>query len=184
MSDIPSGGVDPQLPATGPVDPTAALQHMITLLKTKNDTSRFVGLALLKSVLDNQPQLREDKVSIQTLWESISPKFLDRLLRAGQNEKTAREEAKDMIDLAVSVLHTFSILLPEESRVEKRLTGRIPSLVNALITRSVAWILNVTATDGKTVLLKPLCCCFRLCYHVLALHQELWECWICQTYLH
>lgn len=38
-----------------------------------------------------------------------------------------------MIDLAVSVLHTFSILLPDESRSKKRYFGRSGPLVKALV---------------------------------------------------
>jgi len=71
------------------------------------------------------------------LWEALSPKFLDRLLRAHSNEKVDKSEAKDMVDLAVAVLHTFSILLPEESLKEKRLFGRTAPLLKALVERSV-----------------------------------------------
>lgn len=53
------------------------------LLRSKDDTSRFVGLALLKSVLDNSPDLQKDDGVIQGLWDSISPKFLARLLKSG-----------------------------------------------------------------------------------------------------
>lgn len=113
----------------------AALAQMQGLLKAKDDTSRFVGLALLKSVLDNQPQLQQDTAQLLGLWESISPKFLDRLLRAGSNKKATKEEAKDMVDIAVAVLHTFTILLPQEPRNDKRLLGRTGALINALIQR-------------------------------------------------
>ncbi len=112
----------------------ATFEKMQDLLKAKDDTSRFVGLALLKTVLDNG-QLVQEPERVRTLWESLSPKFLDRLLRAVQNEKVNKDDAKDMLSLAVAVLHTFSILLPEESRKEKRLTGRTAPLINALIQR-------------------------------------------------
>ncbi|KAJ5054433.1 uncharacterized protein L3040_000707 [Drepanopeziza brunnea f. sp. 'multigermtubi'] len=110
----------------------ATFEKMQDLLKAKDDTSRFVGLALLKSVLDNG-QLVQDPQRLRILWEAMSPKFLDRLLRAHYNNKVNKSDSKDMVDLAVSVLHTFSILLPEESRREKRLTGRTAPLVKALI---------------------------------------------------
>ena len=115
-------------------DPVATFEKLRLLLKAKDDTSRFVGLALLKSVLDNG-RLIEDSERLQILWESISSKFLDRLLRARQNEKVSSAEAKDMIDLVVAVLHTFSTLVPEESRTDKRLTGRTAPLIKALIER-------------------------------------------------
>ncbi|KAK0121433.1 hypothetical protein ONS95_009727 [Cadophora gregata] len=112
-------------------DPVATFHKMQELLKAKNDTSRFVGLALLKTVLDNG-QLINDPQKLRVLWEALSLKFLDRLLRAQQNEKVSKADAKDMVDLAVAVLHTFSILLPEESRREKRLTARTAPLIKAL----------------------------------------------------
>lgn len=105
------------------------------LLKTKNDTSRFVGLALLKSVLDNSQQLREDEAAITTLWQSISPKFLDRLIRSGSKQSSSSTDAKDMIDIAVAVLHIFSVLLPDEAKQGPRLVGRIPALVPAILHR-------------------------------------------------
>jgi hypothetical protein len=113
----------------------AGLEQIKQLLKAKDDTSRFVGLALLKSVLDTQAQLREDATLVSSLWEAISPKFLDRLLRAAKNDRVTRDEAKNMVDIAVGVLHTFAILLPEESREDKRLVGRTYSLVNCLVQR-------------------------------------------------
>lgn len=105
------------------------------LLKTKNDTARFVGLALLKSVLDNSSQVREDEAAIKGLWKSVSPKFLDRLLWSGSRQSTSSGDAKDMIDIAVAVLHTFSLLLPEEAKRDTSLVGRIPALVSVILHR-------------------------------------------------
>lgn len=118
-----------------PTDNAAGLEQVKGLLKAKDDTSRFVGLALLKSVLDTQAQLREDIALVSSLWESISPKFLAKLLRATKNEKTSNDEAKNMVDIAVAVLHMFGILLPEESREDRRFVDRIAGLVNCLIQR-------------------------------------------------
>ena len=114
---------------------TANLAKIKTLLKARDDTQRFVGLALLKSVLDNSPQLREDHDTVQSLWTSISPKFLDRMLKTGLTP--SNKDAKDMLDLSVSVLHTFSSLLPESSRDDQRFTDRIPLLVAAALHRCV-----------------------------------------------
>lgn len=124
---------DTASPAMG--NSAAGLEQIKGLLKAKDDTSRFVGLALLKSVLDTQAQLREDAALVNSLWEAISPKFLDRLLRATRKDHITRDEAKNMVDIAVGVLHTFAILLPEECRDDKRLAGRIDALVNCLVQR-------------------------------------------------
>ncbi|KAJ2898612.1 hypothetical protein MKZ38_003809 [Zalerion maritima] len=114
-----------------PSDPTT-LEKITTLLKTKkDDTSRFVGLALLKSVLDNSSGLRSDPAIITQLWRSISPKFLDRLLRSGGGK--GDDNAKNMLSLAVSVLHTFAVLLPEEEKGDERAVDRIEGLVEALV---------------------------------------------------
>lgn len=103
------------------------------LLATKNDTSRLVGLALLKSVLDNSAQLRHDEAAVRLLWQSVPPRFLDRLLRSSSSA-----HAKDMRDIAVAVLHTFSLLLPDHARRDPNLVGRIPALLSVLLHRSVS----------------------------------------------
>jgi hypothetical protein len=139
MSSLPTPSVQPgeatMEPKSG-LDPASTMEKMIDLLRAKDDTSRFVGLALLKSVLDNG-QLAHDSENLRLLWEAMSPKFLDRLLRAQQSEKVDNTESKNMVDLAVAVLHTFTILLSEESRKEKRLTGRTGPLVKAVVQRYI-----------------------------------------------
>ncbi|KAI8715547.1 hypothetical protein NCS52_01062700 [Fusarium sp. LHS14.1] len=102
-----------------------------TLLKAKDDTQRFVGLALLKSVLDGSEELRQDEKTVHSLWSSLSPKFLDRLLRTGS--KPSNKNAKEMLDLVVSVLHIFSILLPEQAKSDPRFIDRTPLLVAAIL---------------------------------------------------
>jgi hypothetical protein len=137
MSCLPTPSVQPgeaTRESKSGLDPASTMDKMIELLRAKDDTSRFVGLALLKSVLDNG-QLARDSESLRLLWEALSPKFLDRLLRAQQSEKVNKTESKNMVDLAVAVLHTFTILLPEESRREKRLTGRTGPLVKTVVQR-------------------------------------------------
>ncbi|PFH58204.1 hypothetical protein XA68_14024 [Ophiocordyceps unilateralis] len=116
-----------------PVD-AASLANIQSLLQARDDTQRFVGLALLKSVLDNSQLLRQDEAVIKSLWESLSAKFLDRLLRTGSNP--ANQHASDMLDLAVSVLHTFAALLPESSRADAKFTARIPGLVGTILCSS------------------------------------------------
>ncbi|KAK3301956.1 Neurochondrin-domain-containing protein [Chaetomium strumarium] len=116
-----------------------SIDKIKTLLGAKDDTSRFVGLALLKSVLDNTPELRSNEEVVVGLWESIPPKFLDRLIRTGSKHKaqdsseSSRRDSNDMLDLAVSVLHTFAALLPEHARQNAKLLGRIPQLVVCLL---------------------------------------------------
>lgn len=111
----------------------ATLENIQAMLKAKDDTKRFVGLALLRSVLSASPQLQEDPDVLESLWTSISPKFLDRLLKTGSNP--SNKDAKDMLDLAVHVLHTFAVLLPESLKSQPKFTNRIPFLVTAVLHR-------------------------------------------------
>lgn len=105
------------------------------LLKAKDDTSRFVGLALLKSALDDSAELRSNREVVASLWESISPRFLDRLLRTGSKPGAKDKDAREMLDLAANVLYAFTLLLPEERLSDARLVERIPRLVEAVLQR-------------------------------------------------
>ena len=118
-----------------PASKNASLARIKSFLKAKDDTQRFVGLALLKAELDNSQQLQQDEQVVSDLWACISPTFVDRLLRTGS--KASGENSKEMLDLAVSVLHTFAALLSESSKSQPRFTDRIPGLVGAVLYRCV-----------------------------------------------
>lgn len=124
-----------------------------SLLKAKDDTQRFVGLALLKSLLDTSEQLRQDEQTVQGLWSSLSPKFLDRLLRTGSKPST--QNSKEMLDLAVSVLYIFSILLPDQAKSDAKFINRIPLLVNAVLyssedtTRLILQLIHTLASSQQ-----------------------------------
>ncbi|KAH7182819.1 Neurochondrin-domain-containing protein [Fusarium flagelliforme] len=109
----------------------ADINQIQSLLRAKDDTQRFVGLALLKSVLDGSEQLRQDEQTVQSLWSCLSPKFLDRLLRTGSNPSI--KNSNELLDLVVSVLHIFSILLPDQARCDAKFLDRIPLLVSAVL---------------------------------------------------
>ncbi|GAB1320727.1 hypothetical protein MFIFM68171_10937 [Madurella fahalii] len=120
--------------ARAPEEHAGSIKKIQSLLGAKDDTSRFVGLALLKSVLDNSPELRSNEDVIVSVWESISPKFLDRLIKTGgKQQSSSGGDATGMLDLAVSVLHTFVALLPENARQSPKLLDRIPQLVACLL---------------------------------------------------
>ncbi|KAF4123237.1 Pyruvate/2-oxoglutarate dehydrogenase complex, dihydrolipoamide dehydrogenase (E3) component [Geosmithia morbida] len=114
----------------------ANLDRVKSLLRARDDTQRFVGLAILKSVLDNSPELRQNHVAVQDLWACISPKFLDRLLRTGSASSAKGKDAGEMLNLAVSVLHTFGLLLPPDSLENAKFPGRVPLLISALLQSS------------------------------------------------
>jgi len=118
-------------------DPEKALEQPLALLRSGDDTHRFVGLALLRSILDNKQSLRDDPTTITTCWAAISPRFLDALLRATETEGRSKPEARSMVELAVAIIHVFVVLLPSESRESRKMVGRTPGLVAALLERYV-----------------------------------------------
>ncbi|SZF06041.1 unnamed protein product [Blumeria hordei] len=107
------------------------IKKMSSFLQSKDDTSKFVGLALLKTILDKE-EVVKDSAQLQLLWEMVPPSFLDRLLRAQVTEKISQAEARSMVDLAVSVLHIFVVLLSDRLQLGHKLTGRTAALVRAL----------------------------------------------------
>lgn len=115
----------------------ASVERIQQLLKAKDDTSRFVGLALLKSTLDASEELRNDQTVVVALWSSISPKFLDRLLRTGSKPGARQGDAKEMLDLAANVIYTFAVLLPQDAKDDVKLAGRVPLLIHAILQRCV-----------------------------------------------
>lgn len=109
-----------------------SLDYTVDLLSKGNDTSRFVGLAMLKSILDNKHELRKDPGIIQRCWHAIPANFLDRLLKAGESKIKSEDEAQAMVQLAVAVSYTFALLLPPESRNNEKLAERSSGLLRAL----------------------------------------------------
>ena len=134
--DPSAGAKDANNGTASPAAYADPFENIHDLLQAKDDTSKFVGLAMLKSVLDNG-QFAQDPEQLRKLWEAVPPKFLDRLLRAKRNKKINKAEALNLVDLAAAVLHTFTVRLSETSRQEKRLVGRTNPLVEALVERLV-----------------------------------------------
>jgi hypothetical protein len=139
-------------------DVYGGLDQLKELLRTKNDTSRFVGLTILKNVLDQKAQLREDAAQIYALWQSISPKFLDKLLRAHETEKITRDEAQNMVSIATAVLHTFVTLLPDDAKEEESMVGRVEGLANALeLKSSNAEMVKLQLETLMSLMVSPKC---------------------------
>ena len=118
-------------------DPEKALEQPLALLRSGDDTHKFVGLVLLRSILDNKQSLRDDPTIIAKCWAAISPRFLDALLRATETEGRSKLEARSMVELAVAIIHVFVALLPTESREGRKMVGRTLGLVAALLERYV-----------------------------------------------
>ena len=124
-----------QVRAEQPKDTSQGLDQTLALLRAKDDTSRFVGLALLKSILDSKVDCSEDPEMIRRCWAAIPAKFLDRLLRAPRNEDRSKEESLSMIGLAVAVLHTFIVLFSRDLGDDEKSVGRIERLIDILAWR-------------------------------------------------
>ena len=117
--------------------PVKELEAALGLLKKHDDTSRFVGLALLKPVLEQElSQLDntdggESAEIIQRAWDAIPAKFLDRLLKARMREGRSRDEAENMVGVAVAVLQAFMSLL-KSPQTDEKFIGRVPVLMSIL----------------------------------------------------
>jgi hypothetical protein len=110
------------------------IQKIHQLLAAKDDTSRFVGLLLLKTTLNNHAsELQYEQVT--ALWNSISSRFLDRLIRTGSHPPSKqRKLSGDMLDVAVAVIYTFTKLM-NDCAISERFYARIPNLANAVLYR-------------------------------------------------
>lgn len=112
-------------PSEHPKHPSKDLEAALTLLKKNDDTSRFVGLALLKPVLEqtlssNYVADREERNALlQRCWDAIPGTFMNRLLKARATDKRTEEEASNMADLAVAVSYAFINFLESPQLDEK-----------------------------------------------------------------
>ena len=65
---------------------SSTVDQCLTMLRRKDDTSRFVGLAILSSLLNHI----QDPGVLSRCLDSLDPRFLDRLLRAGKPHPLSR----------------------------------------------------------------------------------------------
>ncbi|OCL10755.1 DUF1941-domain-containing protein [Glonium stellatum] len=130
MASLQESSADTSTPSTR--DPQAALTQTLSLLRSKNDTSRFVGLSLLRTLLDTHASLRDDPDIIMRCWSAISPRFLRKLLQARPTEKRSEAEANSMITLAVAVIHAFTVLLGKEALEERQVMALCEGLVESI----------------------------------------------------
>ncbi|TKA79767.1 hypothetical protein B0A49_02660 [Cryomyces minteri] len=131
------------------MDPAAALSQVFNLLKAKDDTSRFVGLSLLRSLLDAHDVFRNDPDIVIKCWAAIPTKFLNRLLNAVEGQKRTKEEANSMNELAVSVIHVFTILLPLQAIQEDKMLsfcGAIVKVLQRTTTETTTLVVQVLVT--------------------------------------
>ena len=113
---------------------TRSLDSVLALFEAGDDTSNFVAISLLKSLLDNHKTLREDRDTIVKCWNAIPTKFLSRLLKSKPSKKRTEQEAQSMVGLAVAIIAVFVNLLPREV-VEDQVRDRADDLVAALPSR-------------------------------------------------
>lgn len=70
--------IKPQQTQSSPTD-SQTVEQCLGFLSRMDDTSRFVGLAILSSLLTHL----QDRTVLVRCWEALDPRFLDRLLKAG-----------------------------------------------------------------------------------------------------
>ncbi|KAF1981124.1 DUF1941-domain-containing protein [Aulographum hederae CBS 113979] len=113
-------------------DDSAQVDKVLSVLKVKNDTSRFVGLALLRSLLDSNEELRNDPDTISRCWQAIPESFLKRLLLSRQIDKRNEGEAQSMIQLAIAIIRNFAALLPASETSSAKWTTLCSPLMESL----------------------------------------------------
>ena len=113
---------------------TRSLDSVLALFEAGDDTSNFVAISLLRSILDDRKELREDKETVVKCWNSIPTKFLSRLLKSRPSKKRTKEEAQSMVGLAVAIIHVFFNLLPQEV-IADQVRDRADDLVAAVSSR-------------------------------------------------
>ncbi|MCJ1352679.1 MAG: hypothetical protein MMC33_002663 [Icmadophila ericetorum] len=91
-------------------DPGKALQQIFDLLKVKDDTQRFVALSLMKYLLEGNGSLQRNIPVLMQCWTAIPPTFLTRIFKS-QAQASTDPNAKNLFELAVSIVHSFIVLL-------------------------------------------------------------------------
>ncbi|KAI5849043.1 Neurochondrin-domain-containing protein [Tricharina praecox] len=109
------------------------ISQCVSLLSKNDDTSRFVGLAMVLSISNHVV----DPTSVfQRCAAALKPTFLDRLLKAGTTKQKSPEEATQMVELAVNIINAFATSLPDAGN-NPFLVDRTPALI-AVIPESSA----------------------------------------------
>lgn len=108
-----------------------SLGQILSLLKEKNNTSRFVALALIRSWIDTNHDSQKNIPTLLQIWRAIPKSFLLRLLKA-QPPKSKEDDSRSMNSLAVAVIHTFANLLPAEQLENENFAVFCDSLIDAL----------------------------------------------------
>jgi hypothetical protein len=110
----------------------AAIQKIESLLREKNDTSRFVGLALLKPILE-KPEVQQNEETVIRLWDFLPATFLKRILRQGVAADRQDAESASFASIAISLVHAFIVILPESKQTDVKFVALIPLLVESLV---------------------------------------------------
>ncbi|KAL8831811.1 MAG: hypothetical protein Q9170_005139 [Blastenia crenularia] len=133
--------------------PVDTLEEALYYLRAADDTSKFVGLARLRSILDNKQELREDPRMVTRCWAAVPSSFLGRLLRASQYKGNKAVDRDFMVGLGVAIIYTFANILPESSKDDEKLLGRTSELVAALhvgTSETIVQILQILLTLAST----------------------------------
>lgn len=113
------------------------LEPALCYLKDGDDTSKFIGLSQLRSILVENPELRFNQDLIFNCWVAIPPRFLFRLLRATDYRGERTLDRDYIFGLAVAIIHAVPSLLSGSSGDGKEFHDQIPRLLAALKSRYV-----------------------------------------------
>ena len=96
-----------------------ALDKILQLLQSRDDTTKFMGLALLRGALkmiDNEDKQASFAAIAPGCWDAIPSTFLDRLFNQFTKMTEGNTDAKAMFELAVGITHAFVCMLSVSKR--------------------------------------------------------------------
>ena len=91
-----------------------ALDKILRLLQSPDDTTKFMALALLRGALkmiDNEEKQASFAAIAPGCWDAIPITFLDRLFNQYTKMTQGNKDAKAMFELAVGITHAFVCML-------------------------------------------------------------------------
>ncbi|MCJ1310584.1 hypothetical protein MMC25_004249 [Agyrium rufum] len=132
----PTGDSSSDPAPSHPLNNEEALEQVLTLLRAKDDTKRFAGLAFLSTLinnLDTPDKVAEFRAVSQQCWEAIPASFLDRLFNAQPKASAGDPDARSYYGIAVGVFHFFLLMLDGPSIGENSIW---PAKMSASLQRS------------------------------------------------
>ncbi|KAL8998648.1 MAG: hypothetical protein Q9169_002308 [Polycauliona sp. 2 TL-2023] len=132
-SDTGTGGDGPVYVKEPSAAATKQFETALAHLKSEDHQTKLIGMGQLNAIINTDTNLatrfRNDETAILKAWDTISGRFLDRLLSIVEYKGEQVIDRDWVANQAVSMIHTFLKLVPESLRNDKKFTKRIDKLL-------------------------------------------------------